>query len=55
MNNPCSVEVWRRETEILSGSGLRVLGYAAKIMDEFDQYFEAKELETELMFLDRWE
>jgi len=46
-----SVEVWRREIEILSGSGLRVLGYAAKIMDEFDQDFEAKELETELTFL----
>ncbi len=46
-----SVELWRREIEIMSGSGLRVLGFAAKVIDEYTEDSGAEELESELVFL----
>ena len=46
-----SVELWRREIEIMSGSGLRVLGFAAKVMDDYSEDMGVAELESELIFL----
>ncbi len=46
-----SVELWRREIEIMSGSGLRVLGFAARVMDEYSEDLGVEDLESELIFL----